>query len=333
MVDTVASGGHGTTTMLHRILRRGALAVAVVFSAATLAFVLLHLAPGDPASALGENVSPELRAAVRTRYRLDDSLLAQYGRWLALLLQGDLGWSHQQRRPVADVLADALPKSLFLMSAALTISLAVGTRIGAWQGTQSGTRRDRATTIGLLVLFSAPEFWLALALMSVFAHQLHWLPATGVTDDLYAYKSGVAQIVDRVRHLVLPLVSLSVVGIAVFARYQRSAMQDSMQQPFIQTARAKGLGERAVRRQAWRAALLPVITVAGMLLPALVTGAVFVERIFAWPGMGFVLLRAIEARDYAVVSAAVIVGSAVTTMGAALADIARDLADPRLRRT
>ncbi len=319
------------TPILRRVLVRAALGLAVVFAAATLAFILLHLAPGDPATALGEGVSSEARAALRARYRLDDSIVAQYARWITMLLHGDLGWSLNQHRPVLDVIADALPKSLFLMGAALTLSIVIGTKVGAWQGTRIGTRRDRITSVLLLILYSAPEFWLALALMTLFAHQLHWLPATGVTDDTYAYMRSGKQLLDRLRHLVLPLTSLSIVGIAVFARYQRSAMDDSLRQPFVQTARAKGLTERSVERQAWRTALLPTITVAGMLLPALVTGAVFVERVFAWPGMGFVMLRAIESRDYAVVSASVIVGSAVTALGSALADIARDIADPRLR--
>jgi peptide/nickel transport system permease protein len=146
------------------------------------------------------------------------------------------------------------------------------------------------------------------------------------------YLTAREQLVDRVRHLVLPLTSLSLVGVAVFARYQRDAMQESMAQAFVRTARAKGLSESAVRRQAWRSALLPVITVTGLMLPALITGAVFVERVFAWPGMGYAMIRAIEARDYPVVSAGVILGSAVAAFGAALADIARDIADPRLRR-
>ncbi|MDQ8159803.1 MAG: ABC transporter permease [Gemmatimonadota bacterium] len=312
-------------------MRRIAMSVAVVFAAASLAFVLVHLAPGDAGTALGEGVSPEMRAAVRAQYGLNDSLATQYGRWMLALLRGEFGWSPNQRRPVAAIIAEALPRSLLLMGAALAISVALGSAIGAWQGARVGSRRDRVSAVVLLVLYSLPEFWLALALMTVFAHQLGWLPATGITGDLYAYQSSGAQLADRLRHLVLPLTALSLVGIAVFARYQRIAMQESMTQPFVQTARAKGLTETAVRRQAWRTALLPVITVAGLLLPALVTGAVFVERVFAWPGMGFTLIRAIEARDVAVVSACVIVGSAATALGAALADILRDLADPRLR--
>ena len=313
--------------MIVRVLQ----SVAVVFSAATLAFVLLQLAPGDPATALGEGIAPELRATIRAQYGLDDSIATQYGRWLWSLLRGDLGWSRDQHRPVAAVLADALPRSLFLMGCALCVSLVGGMLIGAWQGARAGSRRDRATSTALLVLYSLPEFWLALVLLVVFVHQLGWLPATGITDETYRYLSARQQLVDRMRHLVLPLTSLSLVGVAVFARYQRNAMQESMTQAFVRTARAKGLTEAAVRRQAWRTALLPVITVTGLMLPALITGAVFVERVFAWPGMGFAMIRAIEARDYPVVSAGVILGSAVTALGAALADIAREIADPRLR--
>ena len=313
--------------MIVRVLQ----SVAVVFSAATLAFVLLQLAPGDPATALGEGMAPELRATIRAQYGLDDSIATQYGRWLWSLLRGDLGWSRDQHRPVAAVLADALPRSLFLMGCALCVSLVGGMLIGAWQGARAGSRRDRTTSTALLVLYSLPEFWLALVLLVVFVHQLGWLPATGITDETYRYLSARQQLVDRMRHLVLPLTSLSLVGVAVFARYQRNAMQESMTQAFVRTARAKGLTEAAVRRQAWRTALLPVITVTGLMLPALITGAVFVERVFAWPGMGFAMIRAIEARDYPVVSAGVILGSAVTALGAALADIAREIADPRLR--
>ncbi len=317
--------------MFRRVIMRVLQSVAVVFSAATLAFVLLQLAPGDPATALGEGISPELRATIRAQYGFDDSMATQYGRWLWSLLRGDLGWSRDQHRPVAAVLADALPRSLFLMGCALSVSLVGGMLIGAWQGAQAGSRRDRTTSAALLVLYSLPEFWLALVLLVVFTHQLGWLPATGITDEMYPYMSARGQFVDRVRHLILPLTSLSLVGVAVFARYQRHAMQESMTQAFVRTARAKGLSESAVRRQAWRTALLPVITVTGLMLPALITGAVFVERVFAWPGMGYAMIRAIEARDYPVVSAGVILGSAVTALGAALADIARDLADPRLR--
>ncbi len=310
---------------------RVAQGVAVVFAAATLAFLLLHLAPGDPGTALGEGVSPELRAMVRARYGLDDSLATQYGRWLWALVRGDLGWSHDQHRSVAAVLGDALPQTLLLMGCALVVSVVGGMVIGAWQGARAGSRRDRATSSALLAIYSVPEFWLALVLLTIFVHKLHWLPATGITSETYDYMGAREQLRDRLYHLVLPLTSLSLIGVTAFARFQRAAMQESMAQPFVRTARAKGLTESSVRRQAWRNALLPVITVTGIMLPALIAGAVFVERVFAWPGMGSAMIRAIEARDYPVVSAAVIVGSAATAFAAALADVARDIADPRLR--
>lgn len=310
---------------------RVAQSVAVVFTAATLAFVLLQLAPGDPATALGEGTSPELRASLRQRYGFDESLATQYARWLWALLRGDLGYSLAQHRPVAAVLAVALPPTLLLMGAALSVSLVGGMLIGAWQGAHAGSRRDRATSTVLLVLYSVPEFWLALVLLLVFARYLQWFPATGMTSDVYDHMGASEQLLDRLHRLVLPVVSLALVGLSVIARYQRHAMQDSMEQDFVRTARAKGLAESAVRKQAWRNALLPVITVTGVMLPALVTGAVFVEHVFSWPGMGSAMVRAIEARDYAVVSAGVILGSAMTAFGAALTDVARDIADPRMR--
>ena len=217
------------------------------------------------------------------------------------------------------------------MGCALSVSLVGGMFVGAWQGARAGSRRDRASSTALLVLYSVPEIWLALVLMLVFAYGLRWLPSSGITSETYSYLTPRQQLLDRLRHLLLPLTSLSVVGVSVFARYQRNAMQESMTQAFVRTARAKGLDESAVRREAWRNALLPVITVTGLLLPALITGAVFVERVFSWPGMGYAMIRAIEARDYPVVSASVILGSAVTALGAALADVAREIADPRLR--
>lgn len=317
--------------MLRRALLRIAQSAAVIVAAATIAFLLLHLAPGDPATALGEGLSPELRATIRAQYGLDDSIATQYWRWMQSLLRGDLGWSRAEHRSVAAVLADALPRSLMLIGCALTVSLVGGMLIGAWQGARAGSRADRATSMGLLIIYSIPEFWFAVMLMAVFAHHLRWLPATGITSDLYEYLTPGEQRLDRLRHLILPLTSLSLIGVAVFARYQRLAMQESMTLPFVRTARAKGLSEPAVRREAWRAALLPVISITGVMLPALLTGAVFVERVFSWPGMGYAMLRAIEARDYPVVSAGVILGSAATALGAALADIARDFADPRVR--
>jgi peptide/nickel transport system permease protein len=243
-----------------------------------------------------------------------------------------LGHSTSHQRPVIDVIADRLPNTLLLMSLALGASLLFGSMLGAWQGARAGASGDRAVSFVSLLLYSVPEFWFALMLLFVFAHRLHVLPATGMIDAaMYDSMTPLEQVRDRLRHLVLPWTALTVMGTAVFARYQRAAMRESIGEPFMRTARAKGLSESSVRRQAWRVAIPPVITVAGLFFPALLTGAVFVERVFGWPGMGTALLDAISDRDYKLVSACVIIGSATTAIGTLLADVLRAVIDPRLR--
>ena len=303
----------------------------VVLVAATLTFALLHAAPGDAGSALGEGVAPATRAAFRARAGVDRALWEQYLQGVGGLARGDLGWSSWQQRPVAAMVAEALPETLLLVGCALAVSLGVGVALGRWMGARAGSRGDRAVGTALLVAYALPEFWVALALLALLAHGWGWLPAGGAASELAAYLPPGARLADRARHLVLPVVSLAVVAVAVVARVQRGALRDAMAHPSIRVARAHGLAERRVRQLAWRAALLPVFTLAGLYLPALATGAVFVERIYAWPGMGRLLLGGIDARDPALVAGIVVLGSALTAVGAACADVARWLADPRLR--
>ncbi len=303
----------------------------VVLVAATLTFALLHAAPGDVGSALGEGVAPATRAAVRARAGAELPLWTQYLQWLGGLVRGDLGWSTWQQRPVAVMVAEALPATLWLVGCALAVSLGVGVALGRWMGARAGSRGDRALGTALLVAYALPEFWVALALLALLAHGWGWLPAGGAASELAAYLPPGARLADRVRHLVLPVLSLAVVSVAVVARVQRSALREALAHPAIRVARAHGVPERRVRQLAWRAAWLPVLTLTGLYLPALATGAVFVERIFAWPGMGRLLLGGIDARDPALVAGVVVLGSALTAVGAACADVARWLADPRLR--
>lgn len=307
--------------------------IAVVFVAASVTFLLLHFAPGDPISAMGDmaSVSPEQRAQWRMQQGYDQPIVVQYGRWLLKVAQGDFGQSSWLQRPVRDVIADYLPNTVLLMSLALLGSVLLGSALGAWQAARANSRADRAISFTTLVLYSIPEFWLALVLAFVFAYVFGILPASGtISVATYDIMSPSQQFVDRLRHLVLPWASLTLVGSAIFARYQRSAMCDALREPYIRTAWAKGVSRRGVHRHAWRNAVLPVITVVGLLLPALVTGAVFVERIFGWNGMGYVLLEAISHRDYFLVSAIIIIGSALTAAGSLLADLFRALVDPRL---
>lgn len=303
-----------------------------MWAAATLVFVLLRLAPGDPYATRFEGlpIPREARDAWRAQKRLDAPMPVQYVYWLGNTLRGDFGWSSYHQRPVRDVIADLLPRTLLLMGLALGTSLVLGMWLGAWQGARVGSLGDQVATTSTLVLYSMPEFWLALLLLQLFVQTLGWLPATGMVSATYEHLASAAQLRDRLRHLAMPWLSLSLVGMAVFARFQRSSMREAWREPFVRTARAKGLSERGVRWHAWRTALAPVIALTGLTLPALVGGAVFVERIFAWPGMGNATVLAVNNRDYDFVTAAVLLTSALTVVGSLLADLAQRLLDPRV---
>lgn len=321
--------------LLARSVRRAVQVVLVVFAAATLSFLLLHLAPGDPISAIADagNVAPELLEQWRHQHGYDRALLVQYGDWLAHVARGDFGYATSQHRPVADVIATALPNTLLLMSLALLGSIAIGAGVGAWQGARAGSTRDRALSFVELIFYAIPEFVLGAALLWFVVLVAHIdLPTGGMVDEVqHDSMTQAGQLYDVARHLVLPWLSLTVIGAAVFARYQRAAVRDVSSEPFVRTARAKGLTDAQIRRQVRRAARLPVITLAGLFFPTLLTGAVFVEKIYSWPGMGYVLLLAINKRDYYLVSACIIVGSAMTVLGSLLADLIRAMVDPRLR--
>ena len=307
-------------------------ALAVVWAAATLTFFLLRAAPGDPYSRRldGVALSAEAQAALRAQRGLDAPFAVQYVRWLGNIARGNFGWSSYHQRPVAAVLRDVVPRTLGLMSLALLTSLLAGLAIGAWQGTRVGRAEDEVLTTATLLVYSLPEFWLAMLLLQFFVQGLGWLPAGGMVESTHAYLAPVEQLQDRLRHLVLPWLSLSLVGTAIFARFQRASMHEAWREPFVRTARAKGLTSARVRWHAWRTALTPVIGLAGLTFPALLGGAVFVERIFSWPGMGSATVAAVNARDYDFVAAAVLIGSAMTVLGNLLADVVQHRLDPRV---
>jgi peptide/nickel transport system permease protein len=276
-------------------------------------------------------VPADVRARLRAIYGYDDPIITQYLRWLGATLRGDLGWSVAQQRPVTAVLADALPNSLALVLPAFACALLAGVTLGAWQGVHAGSRRDRALTRVLLVLYSLPDFTIALALLLLFTSVWPLLPSGGMTSDVHAYLPPGAQWTDRLRHLILPMASVVLCDLAALARFQRNSMLEMLGQPFVQTAQAIGLPRWRVLAWAWRASLLPVITLSGFLLPLNLAGVVFIEQIFAWPGIGHVLVSSIGKRDYAVVVACVMVGAIAVAIGTAVAETLRELADPRLR--
>ena len=322
--------------MIPFLFRRLLQGLAILFMVATVTFALIHAAPGEPFAAQLEDArfTPEMSATLRRQYGLDAPLTTQYARFLTQLVRGDLGNSLSQHRPVREILAQALPRTLVLMSAALAAGFALGVVTGAAQAASAGTRLDRVAGRISVALSALPDFWLALALMLVFAMRLRWFPVSGMFDQtMHEYMSPMGKLRDVAWHLVLPATTLALIIGAVVARHQRQALVDILPEDFVRSARAKGVRERTVvMRHALRNALLPTITLLGLALPALVGGAVIIENIFGWPGMGRVALDAIAARDYPVVLGTTMVGSLLVVLGSLFADLLSAVVDPRLRR-
>jgi peptide/nickel transport system permease protein len=310
-------------------------AVGVVFLVTTLTFVLVHLAPGDPIAVAFER--PGIPEAVRQQWResfgLDRPIGEQYARWIANATRGELGYSFSHRQPVRDVLLDALPRSVVLSGLAIVFSFGIGIILGLIQAERVGGRRDRWLGRVLLLLYSVPDFWLGLVMLLLFAYRLPLLPAGGIVDPvMHDYLSAWGRTLDRLAHLALPVATLTLVTVPLIARYQRAALLNALPSDWMRTALAKGLSWRgAVRRHALRNALLPTITLAGLALPSVAAGTVFVEKVFSWPGMGLVTVNAIAARDYPLLTAGVMAISVLVVVGALLADLAVAAVDPRIR--
>lgn len=307
----------------------------IVAIVAAITFALIHLAPGDPFSAIldNPNVSEKVRATLRAQYGLDRPLVEQFVRYANALAHGELGWSFSHDRPVREVLSSALPNTLLLMSVALVGSFALGILIALFQVARKGTPIDQMLGAVTLFFFSMPDFWLGILALLAFTYWLPIFPVGGAVDPVMHEFLGLGgRIIDRLRHLVLPALTLTLLASASVARFQRAALLDVLPADYVRTARLKGLTEgQVLRRHVLRNALLPIITLIGLSFPALLTGAFFIEKIFAWPGMGYAVVNAIGARDYPLVVGGVIIGSILVTLGSLLADLLYAWADPRLR--
>jgi peptide/nickel transport system permease protein len=276
---------------------------------------------------------------MRAELGLDRPLPVQYGRWLSNLLRGDLGESIQRSEPVGTVLLEALPVSLWLGSTSLALTFLVGISVGAMQAANRDRWTDRLLTGLTTTVYAAPSYWLALTAIALFTYGLSrlgapaWvrLPAFGLTSPALE-TGGVSAFLDLLRHSILPITVLAAIGAAGIARYARTSFLDLARQDWVRTARAKGLAPRAVMGRHLLANALPPLVVLLMLsLPGVVAGSVFIESIFAWPGMGRVMLGAIAARDYPVVMGATVAYATVVVVANALSDLALDLVDPRRR--
>lgn len=318
--------------MLTRLAARALAGFGVVAGVVTLTFFALRLAPGDPVEhLLGPAARPEQVAQQRRALGLDRSIPVQYTAWVSRFVRGDWGISIAKGAPVRTVLGDAWPATVRLVGLSLLLSYLFGTAIGALQAHRRGSRTDTALSVITVTLFAVPGFWLGLMLVMLFTYWAHVLPAFGAAGFDADYLSGWARVVDGARHAALPLATLTLIGIGGSARYVRGAMMDLAAQPFVTTAHAKGLSPwRVTLRHILRNALTPLATLLGLSLPALFSGAVLVEAVFAWPGVGRVLVEAVQARDYPVVTAATAVSATLVVAGNLLADALAAWLDPRI---
>ncbi len=310
--------------------RRALQAVLLVAITLTLTFVLLHLAPGDPLARYVEpGVDPADLERIRHSLGLDRPLHVRFVQWAKAFVTGDFGSSLAHHRPVRDLLAERIPRTLLLTSIALAVQLVLGVLAGTLAARNRRRVTDRVVSTTIVLLYAVPPFYLAYLLISALAVERAWLPTSGIsTPGLDA--TGVAWLVDRARHLMLPSIVLGVASAAGFARFTRGSMVDALAEDFVRTARAKGLPEsRVVWRHAFRNALGVLITLAGLSAPILLGGAVVVETVFAWPGMGSLMVESIYARDFPVVLAINFVGACMVIGGNFLADVAVLRADPR----
>ena len=319
--------------MFRSILRQLLYAAVLILAVLVLNFLLIQLAPGDPAEVIaGEmgGASAEVMAAIRQQYGLDKPLLTQLGLYLGRALQGDLGMSYFYNRPVVDLILSRLGPTLLLVAAALGFALIVGTKLGMLAARNPRGIASAVVTVLSLIGYSAPVFWTGLMLVILFAAKIPLFPVAGMIDVV---KQGgfLVRALDIAHHLVLPALTLGLVYLAQYSRLTRASMLEVLGADYIRTARAKGVSERQVfGRHAFRNALLPVVTVAGMQFGAIISGAVLVETVFSWPGLGTLAFQSILARDYPTVLGILFFSTLIVIIANLLTDFVSRLLDPRL---
>jgi peptide/nickel transport system permease protein len=312
---------------------------AVTFAAVTVfLFILMRLSPGEPLDRLSEEraMAPAEVARLRALFGLDQPITTQLGRFAAAAVAGDFGTSIEYRpMKVSTLVASRLGPSVLLGAAVLIVNFTLGVWLGVLQARRRGSRVDRWLTRLGLAGYATPSFWLALVLVSLVALKWRILPAAQMVDPLLPASAGpITRAIDVLRHLILPTVTLSIVTLAATMRYQRAAMLEVLRLDFVRSARARGLPENEVIwRHAWRNALFPILTLLGLWLPVVVSGAVFVESVFNWPGLGSLAYGAIATRDYPVLMATAMLVSVVVLGSGVLTDVCYRALDPRLRRS
>lgn len=321
-------------TRLLKALRRTALqAVPTLIGILILNFFLLRLAPGDLADVLAGEAgaaTAETMAALKSRFGLDLPVLEQLYAYLSTLAQFSLGYSPRYNMPVAALIGQRLPNTLLLMGLALGFALLIGVALGALMAVNVGRWGDKLLSVAALLFYSIPSFWVGLMLIVLFSVALGWLPSGGA-ETIGGGLSGAEALFDRARYLILPALSLALFYVAIYARLTRGAMLEVRTQDFVRTARAKGLSRiRVTIRHILRNALLPVTTMAGVHLGGMMGGAVVVETVYSWPGLGRLAFEAVMGRDFTVLLGILLLSSLIVVVVNTLIDLLQAWLDPRI---
>jgi peptide/nickel transport system permease protein len=317
---------HHDSDMTRYIVRRLFTTLLVALGVSFITFMIIHLVPGDPVRVmLGIQADQEKIAQVREQMGFNRPLLIQYADWLWALLRGDLGESYITGQAVGEAVLERLPRTLTLAGAALVIALLIAIPAGIISAIKPRTSIDYVTMVFSQLGVSIPDFWMGIMLILVFSLYLRWLPPSG-------YVSLLEDPVEWLRHLILPAITVGIISASVLTRFVRSSMLESLHQDFVRTARSKGLKEQVVvARHVLKNAFIPVVTVIGLQMAGLLGGVVVIEVIFAWPGLGFLALDAVQRRDYPMVQGAVL----FVALSFALINLAVDLLyaylDPRIK--
>src|SRR3989339_126765 len=315
------------------VIRRLLQLIPLLLGVSLISFFVMHLAPGDPTALFTDpSIDPIELARIRANWGLDQPVIIQYFYWLGNVLRGNFGTSYLTGRPVLAEVIERLPATLLLMIPAYLDSLINNDPLGVFSAIKKGSWFDNVVTVLTFIGMAMPSFWLGLMLMLLFSVQLGWLPTVGMRDVLAGNQGPVASFIDLIKHMILPLTTMTILSLAGLSRYQRAAMLEVMDQDYIRTARAKGLPERTVIfKHALRNALIPIVTIMGLSLPGLFGGAFIIETIFAWPGMGRLGVLAIFQRNYPLIMGIVVFSALLIMLGNLLADIGYALVDPRIR--
>src|SRR5574341_75822 len=317
-------------------LRRLVLAIPLLIGITFISFMVIQLAPGGPFDYLrgeGAEHDPKLIERLNIEYGLDQPFHVQYWRWLTRIAQLDFGRSFQpDARPVLAKIGDRLPITLYINLIQMFIIVALAIPIGVASATRQYSLFDKVTTVFVFVGFATPDFWLALLLMILFGVQLGWLPMSGLRSLNFEYLPPWSQAWDILSHLILPVLVASFGGLAGLSRYMRGSLLEVIRQDYIRTARAKGLPEPAVvYKHAVRNAVIPVVTLLGLMLPGLLGGSVIIETVFGIPGMGQLFVQSAFSRAEPVLMALIVIGASLSLLGNILADLSYGLVDPRIR--